>query len=276
MTDQFAANFQDQISSLVKARELLLTSEANNTRAINKKIIKISSAIKSIIEQIVISQCIIEKSQKIINAIQKMCARIIPNYLIIEKCYPEEDFNLSDFREILAMCKSDKQRLFVLYCYVISYACKFAEHQPWVANYIKNNKKPYNEAAIIVKNFANGWKYKSCFITKYIPRNASLMIEKLLHMYKSEFISFHQNRLEFSDLSEPIDTNSNCEEISDYVQFFIDFRHALRFSDPECQCLPLCIDHCNSYIYPSNIIYGTSQYTKKEEKVIQAFLLENI
>lgn len=127
-----------------------------------------------------------------------MCARIKPNLIIIDRCCQEEDCSLGDFRKILVMCKSNRQELFVLYCYVIAYVCKFAEYQPWVTNYAENHECNLSDFMLVIKSADGSYlrNEKVVYATKYIPRNAFVMIEKLLQVYNSEFL-FHQDESEY-------------------------------------------------------------------------------
>ena len=81
----------------------------------------------------------LKHSQKIIKAIQQMCSNIKPYHTSSKLVYPECDFSLSDFQKILVLCddslsgNSELKKLFVLYCYLVAYACKFTEYEPWVA-----------------------------------------------------------------------------------------------------------------------------------------------
>lgn len=272
-------NAEAQISTLKEMKRLLLSCGISNQ---NDEIKNIESNIKSIIKQIRISQNITEQleakqSQKFIDAIQKMCSEIEAIHPIITGFYPERDFGLSDFQKILALCDdsecgdSERKKLFVLYCYVVAYACKFAEHESWVANYVENQRGVLRSPDVIYFCNKTSDEEEQIVATKYIPKNALLMLDELYKAYNEAFR--HPSDIT-SIITVPITKDSeSSEKIVDYAKFFCDFRHAMRFSDPSGRCLPLFIDHLGPHIYPTNILYGTCPYTESEVETIRTFLL---
>lgn len=189
-----------------------------------------------------------------------MCSEIKPDYPLVDKnC--QIDFNEYDFRKILDMCTSERQKLFVLYCCVVAYACKFAEYQSWVTAHAENHK--------LQLEFPNLFDDNSAFCdstTKYLPLYAILMIEKLLQAYHAEIISNIDTIGSIKPTLITMNLNLNMidlrENISDHEKYFIEFRHILRFSDPGGHFLSNSVVRLHILI----ILYMELDHIQKQKK----------
>lgn len=197
-------------------------------------------------------------ARNIIDAIQKMCSRINPDSLTC---------GIDDFQKIIDMCDTEHQKLFVLYCCIISYAREFAEQRPYVA-FQYYAAYDDNRPGTFLQEFNNRYFLSS--------EEAFLMVQQIISAYynvfesKTSHIDFYcQNPPLFGFYGISIIPNY---KISDYVKFFIDFKHTLLLGVSRSHTISFHVDRFCSSLIPYPIIGGCSSRDKVTKIIKKIFL----
>lgn len=286
MTNQSSTDYQNQISAIhekittLQFAKSLLPGCSANTRDVEVHIRNMNSTIDDLFYTIKLLQ-----AQEIIEEIQEMCKKINIHYPIhhsVDGCFIQ-DFKLGKFREILKKCKSRRQELLVLYCYVIAFACKFAKHPVWNEINSKKQKNPDDNSIEKDRNslYINTHEMESKLPKSDLPLRAILMAQKVMIAYYIELISTNENNDEVlfevpisGDFLKTI--NKDNYQIDQIDEFFIEFRESLRCSNSKTKTTQLVIFCHDFYTNHGDILLGKIPDAIINNDITDEFLLHYV